>query len=52
MLGKSKLADTVKPALAEAGLLVRATLVLSGVALLVACVALVLAMRGRVPSAG
>ena len=45
MLGKNKLADTVRPALAEAGLLVRATLTLSGVALLVACIALVLVVR-------
>lgn len=47
MLDRNKLADTVKPALAEAGLLVRATLALSGLGLLVACVALVLALRDR-----
>ena len=46
LLGKGKLAETVKDSVAEAGLLVRATLALSGVALLVACVALVLALRG------
>lgn len=45
MLAKNKLADTIRPALTEAGLLVRATLTLSGVALLVACVALVLVLR-------
>ena len=42
---KTRLADTVRPALAEAGLLVRATLALSGLGLIVACVALLLVLR-------
>ena len=45
VLPKNKLADTMRPALAEAGLLVRATLALSGLGLLVACVALILVLR-------
>jgi hypothetical protein len=52
VLGKDKLAESVKAGVAEAGLLVRATLALSGVALLVSCIALVLALRaGRVRTA-
>lgn len=45
MLGQGRLAETVRSGVAEAGLLVRAALTLSGVALVVACVALVLALR-------
>jgi hypothetical protein len=52
LLGKSKLAETVKSGVAEAGLLVRAALALSGAALVVACLALLLVLRrpGRVPA--
>jgi hypothetical protein len=46
LLAKEKIAETVKTGIAEAGLLVRAALALSGAALLVACVALVMALRG------
>lgn len=45
VLGQGKLAETMKTGVADAGLLVRAALALSGVALVVACVALVLALR-------
>ena len=45
MLGKGKLAESVKSGVTEAGLLVRAALALSGVGLLVACVALMLVLR-------
>jgi hypothetical protein len=52
MLGKSKLAESVKAGVTEAGLLVRAALALSGVALLVACAALIVAVKVRARSAG
>lgn len=45
LLGSAKLAENVKAGVAEASLLVRAALALSGMALVVACVALVLALR-------
>jgi len=43
---KSKLAETVRTGVADAGLLVRVALALSGAALIVACIALML-VRGR-----
>ena len=42
-----KLADSLQSALAEAGALVRAVMVLSGLALVMACVALIMALRSR-----
>jgi hypothetical protein len=52
MLGNGKVAESVKAAVTEANLLVRAVLLLSGVALAVACAALVIAVKVRAAHAG